>query len=378
MTHGEQHRSRARVLLLIAVVLGVTIGMVAAPMTVAAQDDPPQPPHRVYGDVTDADGEAVANATVQAVDDDTGDVLVETTTNSDGYYDVNVEEPDGDTFTIEVVDAEDGSETVEWSSGSSDRVNIQVAEAPPDDEDDADDGDDTDDGDDGDDAGTGGTGGGGGQPADDDDDEDVDEPASKAVALAGTNPTVRIDAGESISMIGFGSEVELDDTASITEVTETPSPAPQGATFVTGAEITFSSTNGEDVDTVQMGVQQSTLDDLGVSAEQLVLHHLNEDGEWETLETEVVSEDNFEVVLEAPSAGFSTYAVFAQEDEDVTTTTAAPTTEAPTTTAAPTTEQPPTTTEAPGDEGPGTLLIGGVLVVVLALIAALYLAFGRE
>ncbi|WP_259518987.1 PGF-pre-PGF domain-containing protein [Halanaeroarchaeum sp. HSR-CO] len=222
-----------------------------------------------------------------------------------------------------------------------------------------------------------GGGGGGGQPADDDDGEATDGPPSKSIALAGTNPTVRIDAGQSISMIGFGSQVELTDTVTVTEVTESPSPAPQGATFVTGAEITFGSSNGEDVDTVQMGVQQTRLDELGVSSNQLVLHHLNEDGEWEALETEVVSEDKFEVVLEAPSAGFSTYAVFAQED--VTTTTQQPTTtEAPTTTAAPTTTEDPTTTEAPGDDGPGALLIGGIIVVVLALIAALYLAFGRE
>ncbi|AOW80859.1 cell surface glycoprotein related protein [Halodesulfurarchaeum formicicum] len=303
-------------------------------------------------------GDAIEGVTVQAVFD--GEVVANDTTDADGYFDMNVAGlDDGATFTVSPEDRS-ASESLTYSTGASTDVGEFQIEAPtttpPDDDDDA--------------AGGGGGGGGG---ADDGGETTTpgDEPAAVEVDVTGTNPSVTVD-GQGLAFVEFAAATEIDDTVSVTEILEPPVAGPGGMAFVSGAEITFSGSGGDAVEQIRKGVKQSRLDELDVTADQLVIHHLNEEtDEWEALDTEVASEDDTEVVLAAPSAGFSTYAVFAQEDVTTTTTEPTPTTtEAPTTTDAPPTTTEVTTTEGPDEDGPGTtlwiILGGGILVVLLA------------
>lgn len=383
-----RNRSALRLLLVVAVAL-LTITGAFAPVAAAQEGSPPSPPQVYQGTVTDGSGSTVADATVEVSYD--GEVINSTTTDSNGEYSVDVTQQngldDGDTVTITVKDV---SKDRTWEPAGTDQVNFQVevqqtTDGPSDGTDDGDgtDGDtDTGDSDTGD---TGGDTGGqtGGQTGGDAPAEDA---VSVSQSISGTSAQVALSGGLPVTEVGFGSQTQLSAQVAVQEIASPPGTVPPGLAFVTGADITFESGGGEDVETVQMGVTQSTLDDLGVAPEQLVLaHYDDQNDEWETLETSVVSSDGDSVVLEAPSAGFSTYAVFAQEDEDVTTTTTTTqqpttTTEAPTTTTevpTTTTDAPPTTTPTDGS-GPGPVLIGGIVVVVLAVLAALYLAFGRE
>lgn len=232
--------------------------------------------------------------------------------------------------------------------------------------------------------------GGGSGDQEDDETETVEKPASITASIQGEDVTVPVQEGEALSGVGFDSQTSMDTVVSVTEVTDPAVPDPEGTEFVAGASISLNQDAGESVERIRMQIRRSRLDDLETTSDNLLVHHLNEEtGEWETLETQVVREDGEKVVLEAPSAGFSTYAVFAQEQVETTTTeptTAEPTTEAPpteepTTTESPMTESPttePPSTTSTEDEGPSTALIGAIIVVILALIAGLYFAYGRE
>lgn len=222
-----------------------------------------------------------------------------------------------------------------------------------------------------------GGGGGGGQPADDDDEPVAVEPPAKTAALAGNTPVVRIDDGERLPMVGFGSQTALNAIVRVQEFTEPPAPNPPNARFAAGAEITFSLGSGDDVDTIRMGVRQSTLDEIDASANELTIYHLDDSsGEWEELETRVVQEDDSEVIVEAPSAGFSSYAIFAQEQVETTTEQPPTTTEQPPTT----TEQPPTTSEKPITTTPeppdeGGFGMAAIAILIFLVLAALILGY---
>ena len=139
------------------------------------------------------------------------------------------------------------------------------------------------------------------------------------------------------------------------------------------------------VETVRMGVRQSRLDELGATADQLTVYHRNEaTGEWDELETTVVREGGTVTVLEAPSAGFSEYAIFAGDSPEPTETPTATPSEQPDTTATPTpiqeTGKAQSGTPVPSESeravtttsgsGPGFTAIGALIaVLVVALVA---------
>jgi hypothetical protein len=59
------------------VALAAVTGAIAPGIALAQEDGPPMPPHNVYGDVVDGDGNAVADANIVV---DSGGVTVATTT----------------------------------------------------------------------------------------------------------------------------------------------------------------------------------------------------------------------------------------------------------------------------------------------------------
>ncbi|MCO8265100.1 PGF-pre-PGF domain-containing protein [Haloferax sp. AB510] len=73
--------------------------------------------------------------------------------------------------------------------------------------------------------------------------------------------------------------------------------------------------------TVTMTVRQSRLDDLGITAQDLQVERYNDEtGEWEVLDTRVVSQGDGQVVLEADTPGFSYFAVTSKQAVTTTTT----------------------------------------------------------
>lgn len=377
MTTQRWKRGGLRFLAVLAVAMVVLAGTVSAV---------PVAPDKVYGTVTDQNGDAVSGVTVQAVYD--GEVLVETTTESDGYYELKIPDPDdgesGETVTVQTTGSattSDDSATIQWDSGAVVKENLEVevpeqTTTPPS-------------------GGTGdgeepggqpGSGGGGGASG------EAPGAGVKSIAkgISGNQPELALSGGMPIQSVGFTSQAGLSASVSVEELSGPPGDTPPGLQFVAGADITFTMGDSDDVDTVRLGVERDRVDEIGVTVDQLAIYHYDDQhNEWEALETSVVSEGDGEVVLEAPSAGFSAYAIFAQQAETTTTT------QPPTTTTQPpadTTTQPPadTTTQPPSDTttttsagptgpsgggGPGPLLIGGIIVVLLALGAAAYLVY---
>ncbi|ELZ08688.1 PKD domain containing protein [Natrinema thermotolerans DSM 11552] len=141
---------------------GLTVGCATA------QDGgPPAPPHSVYGDVVDSNGDPVENALVE-VTDGGGTVLANDTTDENGAYSIKVDEPDeGDEFTVTVSGVENTDEKVlTWTSGESERIDLSVERAA-------------------------GGGGLGGLPAQSDDDGGLDNPEPTAViSVDPGSPTV--------------------------------------------------------------------------------------------------------------------------------------------------------------------------------------------
>ncbi|UPW00043.1 carboxypeptidase-like regulatory domain-containing protein [Halorussus gelatinilyticus] len=85
------------------------------------------PPHQVSGTITDQNGDAVSGVSVEIVYD--GTVINQTTTDSDGYYEFKVPDPNddksGETLSF-VVDGDDTGKQVTWSSPESSRVDFTV------------------------------------------------------------------------------------------------------------------------------------------------------------------------------------------------------------------------------------------------------------
>lgn len=124
-------------LLVVLVALGAVTGALAPGIAVAQSDGPPEPPHRVYGDVTDG-GSAVQGVTVEVAYQ--GSIVGTDVTDGDGYYDLTVEADavrDGGTMTVS---AEGVSQTLTWEAGGADELDLAVDGA-----DDGDDGEESDD-----------------------------------------------------------------------------------------------------------------------------------------------------------------------------------------------------------------------------------------
>ncbi|MDQ2053190.1 PGF-pre-PGF domain-containing protein [Halobellus sp. H-GB7] len=361
-------RQRSALRLLVVVVALLTVASAGFAPLAAAQEEgtPPVPPQRFYGTVS-SDGVGVADQTVEVTYD--GAVIANTTTDSDGYYDLQVPKEngleDGDTVTISVAGT-DASTQATWEPGSSAQVNFtaDVATTPTE----------TPDGGDGDtgDGGTGGTGGGGDAPPADDTPEpvsetvDLDQDGAAQVQLSGGTGATSV----TVTVPGATGQ------ATVEELPDPPAdvPAPPGQ-YVTGVDISAPDPPEGESATVTITVSQSRLDELGASAEQLAIQHYT-DGAWQTLETTVESQDGSEVVLSAQTTGFSPFAVTVQDDQAQVTTTAVDTTEQPDETTEPATQA--TTTSPPGDDGgPGPLLIAGVVIVILAIVAGAYFAFNE-
>lgn len=105
----------------------VAVALVASAMSAVALGAPPSPPHRFFGTVSDANGDAVSGATIEVVYQ--GSVIDTATTNSDGYYDLKVDDPDDsasdETLTLRVAGT-DTSKQRTWLSGESSEVNFQL------------------------------------------------------------------------------------------------------------------------------------------------------------------------------------------------------------------------------------------------------------
>jgi len=362
MLHNSTERRSLRYLVVVVVVLTAF-----APATATAV---PSPPHEVFGTVTDQNGDAVGGATVTVTGPDGNSYTA--TTDANGYYEISVpaeEQESGDSLTVSVDGA---SETTAFASGTSEQLDFSV---------DADtggeDGSDPSSPDDDNDAGGGGSVGGG---------DDTDDVVTVTTRISGTNATVPID-GESLSEVGFTSQTNLSATVTITERTGPVAEGPANRTFATGADIEFIFGSSDGVETVRIGVKQSRLDGLGVTADQLSIYHLDETtGEWSELDTTVVRQNDLRVVLEAQPDGFSEYAVFATDPGQIeppgTPTPGTPTPDTPDEDR-PTSDGETASEDTPTDGEPEATTDGSgpgftVVLALLALVAAALLAVRRD
>lgn len=382
------------------------------PGVVLAQDDGPQSvPAAYYGSVTIDGDPAPVGTVITAIIDGEAHGSIEVT-NAGTYGGPNALDEklvvqgaeSGDIVTF-VADGVEAAETVTWESGAVTEVNLTFENVPEEtqtgDTDSSDSAEQTDDVTESEPQATesaaqaSNSGQESGEPpiATETEPEQVEVgesvPEVTTATISGAMTEVVLDTGQSLSRVGFESDVEIEATVSVSELSEPETPEPEGKTFVSGAEITFESGNPDQVKTVRFGVSQSALDTAGITPGQLLVHHLEEETDvWEPLETSVVTEANGEVILEAPSAGFSKYGVFADnadgtameaqttsiEPESTTdgidTTTGSVAESTPTETSM--TAEEPTTTDQEKAELAGlapTMVIGAVLGVIVIVAA---------
>jgi PGF-pre-PGF domain-containing protein len=223
-----------------------------------------------------------------------------------------------------------------------------------------------------------GPGGGGGGGGDGDDPDvtavpDTPQPVSATVDLDETgSATVDLSGGTGATSVS----VNVPDTTGQVNVQELPSPptdvpAPTGQ-YVSGVDIDAPDPPEGQTATVTLTISQSRLDDLGVTADDLVIQHYT-DGAWQELETTATESGN-QVTLSAPVTGFSPFAVTTREQ--VTTTAPPETTTAPpgTTTTSDTTTS---LTDTP-QESDGLGFLPVIVVIVALLAAAGYLIYRQQ
>ncbi|PHQ39150.1 hypothetical protein DJ69_07705 [Halorubrum persicum] len=368
-----KHNTTILRLIVVVVALAAVTGAVAPGMAVAQSDSPPEPPHRVYGDVTDGNDDAAAGVTVEITHD--GSVVASATTDADGVYSIDVEGlDDGDEITVTAAGSsvtDSDPETLAYSTASSDRVDLTVSVDDDDgtggdgsdgddgtDGDDGSDGDDGTDGDDGDDdggdGGDGGTGGGGGGGGGAGDGGDTTTPSPEPVtnvegnaqaetSVNGQTVTVSITgaaAGDSVETAFDQGTVDRnlaetgaalngltkrfaassDFSADITYSRDNPSAdAPDleesiGANTFGHAQVDHDAPDDAlEGATFRFSVRQDRLDDTGITAEDVSLYRYN-DGEWEEYEASVDEEGDNRVTFTADSPGLSTFAIGQSSD----------------------------------------------------------------
>jgi PGF-pre-PGF domain-containing protein/PGF-CTERM protein len=360
--------------LVVVVALLTAASAGVAPLAAAQDDGPPVPPHRFYGTVSDADGDAVSGVTVEVTYD--GEVLASDTTDSDGYYDLNVPQEngieDGDSVELSV---QDSTQTETWEPAGATEVDFDGVEAPDDEPDDGDD--EPDDGEDQPDDGDGGTGGGGGGVAAGGGGTDN---VSETATLENGEASLGLAGGTGLNSVSVtipGATGEV----TVTELLELPAgvDAPPQGRSILEMDISGPDPSGSEMATVRITVSQTLLNAFNAEPEELLIVHYT-DGEWEPLETSVVSEDP--VVLEGQLEGFSTFAVVQADQPTTATPTATP---EPTDTATATPEPTDTATPEPADTDTpeptttSTQLPGfGPLVALVALLALGAVALRRR
>ena len=335
----------------LAAVIAVVCLVVAAPLVpgVAAQEEQPTVPASYYGDVTVNGDDADAGTEIVALIDgeERGSIEISEAGSygGPGALDeklvVEGSEDSGTTVTFEVRGVE-AEETVNWTSGDVQQVDLTFEDVPESDGGDGS-GDDTEEDDSG-----GGGGGGGAAPAPDGDDsedqstdgtdgettpdsddvidgiEDVSgtEVTNEAQANISTNsetgaPEATFDAESSVRTVEFESGSNATGgSVSATEVSEPPVETgnPPGAS-ATVTDIQVPDAVEDDSATVEMRVSDDRLADIDATAEDLRVHRYA-DGEWQPLETRVAEETDSGVVLAADTPGFSFFATSAVGEPD--------------------------------------------------------------
>ncbi|WP_239640763.1 PGF-pre-PGF domain-containing protein [Haloferax prahovense] len=142
-----------------------------------------------------------------------------------------------------------------------------------------------------------------------------------SVPNSGTYESVRLFYGSQVSAslpdgatvtnvdVAFGSqgtgEVIVRERTSLPGTVGRPSNAAIGY-----VQIDVPNSLSDSPSTITLSVRQDRLDELGITAQDLAVERYNdESGEWETLDTRVVSEGDGRVVLEVDTPGFSYFAV---------------------------------------------------------------------
>ena len=297
--------------------VAVVAMLLIAPGAVVAQGVP-TPPKEVIGTVTDQNGNAVSDETVTVSDEDGNSYT--STTDANGDYLIQFPAEDGEAGEILTVEVGDSTSQTTFQAGETERIDLEVTVN-------------TGGGDDGgdDDGGYGGGGGGGGGAGTGGDGGGVDVPdisddlgddaevSDESEGVITSDPTtvggstVEFSPTSNVESIDFSGEVEgttnVRNIAGIPEATGSPP-----GTVVLISDITVPKDARDSPATVRMRVSSEQLDEVGVEADGLAIYRYS-DGEWSQLDTEVASETDSGVILEAETPGFSIFAVATVEDQ---------------------------------------------------------------
>jgi len=125
--------------------------------------------------------------------------------------------------------------------------------------------------------------------------------------------SVTMSPDSNVESISF-TETDVEGTVNVRNIDGTPAATgdPPGDT-ATLSFITVPEQVQDSSATVNMRVSADRLDEIDASAEQLAVQRFS-DGEWSNLDTEVVSESDDEVIVQAETPGFSYFAVSSVDD----------------------------------------------------------------
>jgi len=225
--------------------------------------------------------------------------------------------------------------------------------------------------------GGGGSGGGGGAaPASDRSQNQIVDGSGRV--------SIRLPGQSGVSDVQLDLSTGGGSRASVTELSGPPSSTgrPAGGQVVSVLDISVPRNAENQPATIRLTIQQSRLDDLGLTADQLQIERYH-GGQWQAIDTRVESQRDGRVVLLGETPGFSYFAVTSKQATATPTATPTPTPEPGTPTATPTPEPEPGTptatptpeTETPEQvtspvEEPGgfdpTILIGVLVVLLIA------------
>ncbi|MFC6874853.1 PGF-pre-PGF domain-containing protein [Halobellus marinus] len=398
---------RSKTWLIALLVIVVALGGASA---ATAQEEAPGDPASFYGAIEDADGNpAPEGTTIYAVVD--GETEATITVETAGEYGgsgatddkLRIDSNAGDqvSFHVNSADGPQSQSTYALEAGVHEQDLTFPAGTFAADEDDGDDGDDD----------AGGGGGGGDGAADEPAPEPQTDVEGDAVAessfdgqtlstqvesaSAGSSVTARLDdntvnenlqnTGASLNSLNTRfardvSNVNVDASYSQTNPSEE---VPDLSAETNADEVAYVNvdTNVAEDDlesvTFEFSVSRDRLSESDLSPDEVALYRFN-DGEYEEYDASVESEGDDRVTYTAEVPGLSVFAIGEETDQVTATTTAAPDTDTPDPDTATPEPDTPTDTPEPDGDGPGALLIGGIVIVVLAIAAGAYLAFGRE
>jgi PGF-pre-PGF domain-containing protein len=349
-----------RSILVIAILVSVSASLIITPLLASPTAAQPAPPHRIYGTVSTQAGEPIAGATVEVQYE--GSVIATDTTDRDGYYDLEVQNPDAEATEKQLtVSVRSRSTTLTFAPASATELDLTVSgqqtttpTAAPTTA--------TDTGD------AGGSANSGGQSGAQSADVTTAPPTQEvAESLRSGQATVTLDESSKVHTVSVQMEARQQGQLRVQQVTTLPANVPDPASHsVDTLSIEAPASQANASAEVRVELTRAALP-AGATPKDLRVQRYNDaTGQWEPLNTSVQQATDETVLLTAQTPGFSLFAVTAQTPQS-TAPTDSPTaqTTSPVASATPAGSTATTGSEESTTSSPG---FGGVVTTLAMLI----------